>query len=59
MIKSVLITIFLILIDFGMCLAQPDPPPKEPIPIDGGLIYLILGGLAIGIKKIMDHRKKS
>ncbi|MGK7392914.1 MAG: PID-CTERM protein-sorting domain-containing protein [Candidatus Cyclobacteriaceae bacterium M3_2C_046] len=42
-----------------MCLAQPDPPPKEPIPIDGGLIYLILGGLAIGIKKIMDHRKKS
>lgn len=29
----------------------PTPPPGLPVPIDGGIITLLLGGLYLGIKK--------
>ena len=37
-------------------LAQP--PPPESIPIDGGASILIGAGVAYGVKKIYDRRKK-
>jgi hypothetical protein len=35
----------------------PNPPPAE-IPIDGGASLLIAGGVAYGLKKLRDRRKK-
>ena len=29
----------------------PTPPPGLPVPIDGGLMVLLFGGLYLGIKK--------
>ena len=37
--------------------AQPDPP-EDPIPVDGGISILLGAGVAYGIKKIHDARKK-
>lgn len=34
-----------------------DPPPTD-IPIDGGASLLVAGGVALGLKKLRDHRKK-
>lgn len=40
----------------------PTPPPPTPtpteIPIDGGASLLIAGGVAYGLKKLRDRRKK-
>ena len=39
--------------------AQIDPPPNPvDVPIDGGLSILIGAGVAYGIKKVRDERKK-
>ena len=35
----------------------PNPPPAE-IPIDGGASLLLAGGVAYGLKKLRDRRKK-
>jgi hypothetical protein len=60
------IKIFLIIIIFCLpflAMAQPSGPGCDPgidptcVPIDGGLIFLILAALAYGIKKIRDERK--
>ena len=59
--------VFFWLFTVSIVIAQPGtmdaplPPGELPdkIPIDGGLIYLILGGLAIGIKKLVDKRKNN
>lgn len=34
------------------------PPPCDPIPIDGGLSYILIAGVALGGKKIYDLNKK-
>ena len=34
----------------------PDPPPEQT-PIDGGLIWLLIGGGIYGIKKLKDRTK--
>lgn len=39
--------------------AQPDPNGDPDAPIDGGLGILIAAGIGYGIKKRMDHRKKT
>ncbi len=39
-------------------IAQPPPPPTpQPIPIDGGLGFLLAAGLAYGAKKL--HKNQS
>ncbi len=40
--------------------AQPDPgsDPDAVVPIDGGLSFLAAAGVAYGVKKIKDRRKK-
>jgi len=50
------ISIFLITIAFLMlpvinAMGQPPPPPPQDIPIDGGLIFLLLGGAAFFVSK--------
>jgi len=42
------------------CLDQPAPTGcSGVIPIDGGLIWLILGGAGLGAKSLLDKRKKA
>lgn len=36
---------------------NPDPPNDNPVPI-GGLELLLIGGAALGAKKIISSRKK-
>lgn len=37
---------------------QPNPPDPTEIPIDGGASLLIAGGVAYGLKKLRDRRKR-
>ena len=37
---------------------QPPPPPPEEIPIDGGLLALLIAGIAFGGVKIYKEEKK-
>ena len=39
-------------IDCLNCLAT------EPVPIDGGLLWLILGGAGLGVRRLMKNKKK-
>jgi len=56
LLKVVFFTLTLVLV-FGQLMAQPGPPPEPDAPITG-IEYLIgLGGL-LGIKKILDSKKK-
>jgi hypothetical protein len=47
----------------NLLMAQPDPggDPGEgsPIPLDGGILYLLAAGGIYGVKKIVDHRKRN
>lgn len=36
----------------------PNPGSSTPVtPINGGIIFLLIAGLALGIKKVLDLRK--
>ena len=37
---------------------EPGNPPATQVPIDGGASLLLAGGVALGLKKLRDHRKK-
>ena len=40
----------------GQAVPPPIPPPPPPgLPIDGGIFYLILAGIALGIKKLRKN----
>ena len=65
--KSILLGLFSVLF-IGVALAMPPgpptgppacfPPPCSPIPIDGGLSYILIAGLALGGKKVYELNKK-
>ena len=38
--------------------AQGPPPPPPPLPIDGGIIGLLILGVGFAIKKINDQTRK-
>ncbi|MGF1636105.1 MAG: PID-CTERM protein-sorting domain-containing protein [Cyclobacteriaceae bacterium] len=38
--------------------APPPPPEGAEVPLDGGLLYLLAGGVLIGIKKFKDLKSK-
>lgn len=33
------------------------PPPQKPIPLDGGVSLLLLGGIGLGIKKLFGKKQ--
>jgi hypothetical protein len=38
---------------FGQAVPPPIPPPPPPgLPIDGGIIFLFISGIILGIKKL-------
>ena len=64
-------SILVILVFAGGLMAQPfapssttppepggDPGKDTPIPLDGGILYLLAAGGAYGMKKIVDHKRK-
>jgi len=63
--KKVVASNLFVLISF-VCAAQqgnnpppPQPPPPPGLPIDGGLVMLIILGLAYGIYIILKEKKIS
>ncbi len=59
--KRILASILFVLISF-VCVAQsvmpppPSPPPPPGLPIDGGLLALLVLGLIYGAKKLYKNR---
>lgn len=40
---------------YGQAVPPPIPPPPPPgLPIDGGVIFLLLSGLVYGVKKVIS-----
>ena len=39
-------------------MAQTPPPPKPSLPIDGGIIGLLILGAGYAVKKIYDNSKE-
>jgi hypothetical protein len=54
------ITLVLLLLSiqlYSQAVPPPIPPPPPPgLPIDSGVMYLLLGGLLFGIKKIKEKQ---
>ena len=55
-IQLLVCSLLFIVVSSQTILAQPMPPDDE-IPIDGGLTFLSLAGVAYGVKKIVENRK--
>jgi hypothetical protein len=50
---TAILVVFFTTLSLGQAVPPPIPPPPPPgLPIDGGAIYLLLAGLALGIKKL-------
>ena len=57
----------LLVLGVSLAVAQGDPPPPEfpdlgpadQTPIDGGLIWLLIGGGIYGIKKLKDRNNST
>ena len=62
MVKKFIVIVVGLLLNLTVMFAQPDPGPPvgedEPIPLDGGILYLLAAGGAYGMKKIVDHKRK-
>ena len=66
MVKKFIVIVVGLLLNLTVLFAQPDDPPEpgsppgegEPIPLDGGILYLLAAGGAYGMKKIVDHKRK-
>lgn len=54
--KAILFFAFFLVADIA--LAQGPPPPPPPLPIDGGVLGLLVLGVGYAIKKIHDQSKK-
>jgi hypothetical protein len=48
---SLFIAILLVYTSYGQ---GPPPPPGLALPIDGGLLFLFLSGIILGIKKLEE-----
>ncbi len=53
--KIVVILLLLLFPLISMAQGPPPPPPPPPgLPIDSGIVYLLLLGVAFGIRKVKD-----
>ena len=55
---TIALTITLLFTSFvsGQAVPPPIPPPPPPgLPIDGGLLFLFLSGIILGIRKLKKH----
>jgi len=51
------VVVFLALHAYGQAVPPPIPPPPPPgLPIDGGLLFLLLGGVVYGVKKTISNK---
>lgn len=41
---------------YQSAIAQPPPPPPQDIPIDGGLLALLIAGVVYGGRKFYKNR---
>jgi len=56
--KKLLATLFITITTILPLLAQPGLPTNpDQTPIDGGLLWLLIGGGAYGIKKLREQHK--
>jgi len=56
--KKLLITSLIVMTIVLPLIAQPGlPSSPDQAPIDGGLLWLLIGGGAYGIKKLRDRSK--
>jgi len=54
-----LVTLLLVLTQTTDLLAQPGlPSSPDQAPIDGGLLWLLIGGGAYGVKKLRDKHQE-
>ncbi len=63
--KSLLIILFCFICNTVIFAAPPPPPAGSPgcwpppcVPIDGGIVFLIIAGTLFAIKKLYDFSKK-
>jgi len=58
--KKLTATIIIILLTILPLFAQPGlPSSPDQAPIDGGLLWLLIGGGAYGIKKLRDRNMQN
>ena len=51
-----LLAVFITAISLGQAVPPPIPPPPPPgLPIDGGLIFLLIAGLLFGVRKLRQR----
>ena len=56
--KKFILTFVILTVTLAIGYTQPPPAPAQPIPIDGGLFTLLLGGIILGGREIYLHEKK-
>ena len=58
--KKILLLIVFVFFGIGVytALGQPPPPPPQDIPIDGGLLALLIAGVTFGGVKIYKETKE-
>ncbi len=53
--KKLASLLLLLLFPLTMIAQGPPPPPPPPgLPIDGGLLFLLIAGMAYGVKKLKN-----
>ena len=61
--RKIILTLIILFIIFPMfiqnAIGQPPPPPPQDIPIDGGLLFLLIAGLIYGGRKFYKNDNSS
>jgi hypothetical protein len=52
--KKLASLLLLLLFPLIMIAQGPPPPPPPGLPIDGGLLFLLIAGMAYGVKKLKN-----
>jgi len=53
--RNILTLVLVVCCSFMVSAQGPPPPPPPPgLPIDGGVLFLLIAGLYYGVKKVRD-----